>query len=61
MCFFVSGPTATPSSVISPLVCFVSPAIIFISVVLPLPFGPSSAYVFPFSKVRDKSDTASLF
>ena len=45
---------------ISPVPGFVSPDTIFIQVVLPLPFSPSSPYIFPFSIFSVRSATASF-
>ena len=60
MSAFVLGPIFCPSKRISPLVGRIRPAIIFIIVVLPLPLGPSSAYVLPGSMVIDTLFTASF-
>ena len=48
----------TPSIVIVPESGLTRPAMIFISVDFPLPFGPSSAYMCPGSISSDRSDMA---
>ena len=58
MSFFDLYVIGTPSIVIVPESGLTRPAMIFISVDFPLPFGPSSAYMCPGSISSDRSDIA---
>ena len=58
MSFFDLYVIGTPSIVIVPESGLTRPAMIFISVDFPLPFGPSSAYMCPGSISSDRSDMA---
>ena len=57
---FASRSLPEPNSSISPSAGSISPAIIFIMVVLPAPFGPIRPYMCPFSTSSEKLSTTRL-